>query len=127
MALSSRQALMAAHTQDTAIIERICMEPHWRVIALDIDKCSAIGSNTYEILRLIKKMTNNFQTQISNLSGTSIGYCKKSNQSYEPTPTRTLYVGQVSNVLGRVPLMPLFLLGNTTPTIPYELRKNQCN
>jgi hypothetical protein len=46
---------------------------------------------------------------------------------YEPTPTPTLYMGQVSNVLGRVPLMPLFLLGNTSPTIPYELRVYQRN
>jgi len=46
---------------------------------------------------------------------------------YEPTPTPTLYVGQVCNVLGRVPSMPLFLLGNATPTIPYELRKYQRN
>jgi hypothetical protein len=30
---------------------------------------------------------------------------------FEPTPTPTLYVGRVSNVLGRVPLMPLFLKG----------------
>jgi hypothetical protein len=50
---------------------------------------------------------------------------------YEPTPATTfyvtIYVGQVFNVLGRVQLMPLFLLGNATPTIPYELRKHQCN
>jgi hypothetical protein len=46
---------------------------------------------------------------------------------YEPTKTPTFYVGQVSNVLGRVPLMPLFLLGNATPTIPYKLRKYQRN
>ena len=46
---------------------------------------------------------------------------------YEPTPTPTLYVGQVSNALSRVQLMPLFLLGNATPTIPYELRKYQRN
>ena len=44
---------------------------------------------------------------------------------YEPTPTPTLYVGQVSDVLGRVPLMPLFLDCNTTPTIPYALHKHQ--
>ena len=30
-----------------------------------------------------------------------------------------------SNVLGRVPLMPLFLLGNSTPTIPHQLRQHR--
>jgi hypothetical protein len=34
-----------------------------------------------------------------------------------PTPTPTLYVGQVSNVLGSMPLMPLFLVGNATLTV----------
>ena len=41
---------------------------------------------------------------------------------YEPSPTPILYVGPISNVLGRVPLMPLFLHGNSTPTIPHEFR-----
>ena len=42
---------------------------------------------------------------------------------YEPTPTPTVFVGQVSDVLSRVPppLMPLFLHGNAAPTIPYKL------
>ena len=44
---------------------------------------------------------------------------------YEPTPTPTLYMGQVSNVLGCVPSMPLFFHGNATPTIPCELRKQR--
>jgi hypothetical protein len=43
---------------------------------------------------------------------------------YEPSPTPILYVGLATDVLGRVPLMPLFLLGNSTPTIPHELRKH---
>ena len=44
---------------------------------------------------------------------------------YEPSPTPILYVGLVTNVLGRVPLMPLFLLGNSTPTIPHQLRQHR--
>jgi len=44
---------------------------------------------------------------------------------YEPSPTPVLYVGLAAGVLGRVPLMPLFLLGNSTPTIPHELRKHR--
>ena len=39
--------------------------------------------------------------------------------------TSLLYVGSIANVLGRVPLMPLFLHGNSTPTIPHQLRKLQ--
>ncbi len=37
---------------------------------------------------------------------------------YEPCPTPCLYVADVQNMVGRVPLMPLFLAGNSTPTIP---------
>jgi hypothetical protein len=48
-------------------------------------------------------------------------------EHYEPAPTPTLYVGQASNVPGRVPSMPLFLLGNATPTIAHELREHQRN
>ena len=34
-------------------------------------------------------------------------------------------MGPAANVLGRVPLMPLFLLGNPTPTIPHQLRQHR--
>ena len=44
---------------------------------------------------------------------------------YEPSPTPILYVGLAAVVLGRVPLMPLFLLGNSTPTIPHQLRQHR--
>ena len=44
---------------------------------------------------------------------------------YEPSPTPILYVGPVANVLGRTPLMPLFLLGNSSPTIPHQLRHHR--
>ena len=44
---------------------------------------------------------------------------------YEPLPTPVLYVSPVSNLLWRVPLMPLFLSGNSTPTIPHQLRHLQ--
>ena len=37
---------------------------------------------------------------------------------YEPSPVPTLYVGKVEDLLGRVPLFPCFLDGNTTSTIP---------
>ncbi len=40
---------------------------------------------------------------------------------YEPSPTPILFVA-ASYVLGRVPLFPLFLDGNATPTIPHHLR-----
>ena len=46
---------------------------------------------------------------------------------YEPSPTVTsmLYVGLAANVLGRVPWMPLFLLGNSIPTIPHQLLQHR--
>ncbi len=47
---------------------------------------------------------------------------------YEPSPTPCPYVADVQNMAGRpgrVPLMPLFLAGNSTPTIPYILSKRK--
>ena len=41
---------------------------------------------------------------------------------YEPSPTPILFVATYNNVLGRVPLFPLFLDGNPLPTIPHHLR-----
>jgi hypothetical protein len=63
MALSRRQAVVSRRTQEPAIIERIKADPRGRVIALDIDECSAIGNDTYDILRIIQQMTQNFQNQ----------------------------------------------------------------
>ena len=42
---------------------------------------------------------------------------------YEPYPTPCLYVAPAENMVGRVPLMPLFLAGNATPTIPHLYSK----
>jgi hypothetical protein len=39
---------------------------------------------------------------------------------YEPSPVPTLYVGRVEDLLGRVPLIPCFLDGNATSTIPHK-------
>ncbi len=44
---------------------------------------------------------------------------------YEPTPTPCLYVANVQNIVGRVPLMPLFLAGNSTPIIPHIFSKRK--
>ena len=43
---------------------------------------------------------------------------------YESSPTLILYVALCHGelMLGRVPLFPLFLKGNSTPTIPHKLR-----
>ncbi len=38
---------------------------------------------------------------------------------YEPSPTPCLHVAPAENMVGRVPLMPLFLAGSATPTIPH--------
>jgi len=44
---------------------------------------------------------------------------------YEPSPTPCLYVAPAENMVGRVPLMPLFLAGNSTPTIPHLYSKRK--
>ena len=44
---------------------------------------------------------------------------------YEPSPTPCLYVAPAENMVGRVPLMPLFLAGNATPTIPHLFSKRK--
>ena len=47
---------------------------------------------------------------------------------YKSSPTPCLYVAPVQNMVGRVPLIPLFLAGNSTPTIPHMFakRKDAC-
>ena len=42
---------------------------------------------------------------------------------YEPSPTPCLYVAPAANMAGRVPLIPLFLAGNSTPTIPHMFKR----
>ena len=44
------------------------------------------------------------------------------NKLYKQSPTPILYVGPCDLMLGRVPLFPLFLKGNSTPTVPHKLR-----
>jgi hypothetical protein len=44
---------------------------------------------------------------------------------YEPSPTPCFYVAPAENMVGRVPLIPLFLAGNSTPTIPHMLSKHK--
>ena len=44
---------------------------------------------------------------------------------YEPSPVPTLYVGLVEDLLGRLPLFPCFLDGNTTSTIPFKYSARQ--
>ena len=44
---------------------------------------------------------------------------------YEPSPVPTLYVGLVEDLLGRVPLIPCFLDGNATSTIPHTYSSRQ--
>ena len=44
---------------------------------------------------------------------------------YEPSPVPTLYVGRVEDLLGRVPLLPCYLDGNPTSTIPHKYAARQ--
>ena len=39
--------------------------------------------------------------------------------------TPCLYVAPAANMVGRVPLIPLFLAGNSTPTIPHKYSKHK--
>jgi hypothetical protein len=42
---------------------------------------------------------------------------------YEPSPTPCLYLADVQNMVGTVPLMSLFLAGNSAPTILHMFSK----
>jgi hypothetical protein len=44
---------------------------------------------------------------------------------FEPGPIQCLYVAPVDHMVGRVPLIPLFLAGNSTPTIPHKFSKHK--
>ncbi len=44
---------------------------------------------------------------------------------YEPSPTPCLYVAPTRNLVGRVPVIPLFLAGNSTPTIHHMFSKRK--
>ncbi len=44
---------------------------------------------------------------------------------YEPSPTPSLNVADVQNMVGRVPLIPFFLAGISTPTIPHMFSKRK--
>ena len=48
---------------------------------------------------------------------------------YEPGPIQCLYVAPVDHIMmvGRVPLIPLFLAGNSTPTIPHKFSKHKAS
>jgi hypothetical protein len=44
---------------------------------------------------------------------------------YEPSTTPCLYVAPAACMVGRVPLIPLLLAGNLTPTIPHKYRQHK--
>ena len=44
---------------------------------------------------------------------------------YEPSPTPCLYVANAENMVGRIHLIPCFLDGNATPTMPHKYSKNK--
>jgi hypothetical protein len=44
---------------------------------------------------------------------------------YEPGSIQCHYVAPVDHMVGRVPLNPLFLAGNSTPTIPHKFSKHK--
>jgi hypothetical protein len=44
---------------------------------------------------------------------------------YRPSPTPCLYVAPAKNMVSRVALIPLFLAGNSTQTIPHMFNKHK--
>jgi hypothetical protein len=46
---------------------------------------------------------------------------------YEPSPALCLYVAMAENMVGRAPLIPMFMAGNSTPgpTIPHMFSKRK--
>ena len=44
---------------------------------------------------------------------------------YHPGPIQCLYEAPVDHMVGRVPLILLFLAGNSTPTIPHKFSKHK--
>jgi hypothetical protein len=44
---------------------------------------------------------------------------------FEPMPAPCLYLAPAANMVGRVPLIPLFLAGNSTPTIPHKYNQHK--
>ena len=44
---------------------------------------------------------------------------------YKPSPTPCLCVTNAENIVGRIPLIPCFLVGNATPSIPHKYSKNK--
>ena len=81
------------------------MIPTWTRGPDDIEACLAFFS-TFEELKLPTTGPMDHATS----------------KMYEQSPTPILYVAPCENMLGRVPLFPCFLQGNTTPTIPHKLR-----
>jgi hypothetical protein len=47
----------------SSLLRKVKADPNGRVIALDIDNCTALGSDTNGILQIISIMTDNFQTR----------------------------------------------------------------
>ncbi len=60
--------------------------------------------------------------QLAQWGQTELGSCM--NPRLSPL-SNSLYVGRVEDLLGRVPLFPCFLDGNTTSTIPYKYAGRQ--
>jgi hypothetical protein len=44
---------------------------------------------------------------------------------YEPFPTPCLYMAPAKNMVGRISLIPCFLDGNATPTVPHTCSKDR--
>ncbi len=74
--------------------------------------CNLVIISTFEQLKLpISWLMEHAQAGVTKL--------------YEPFPTPCLYVAPAACMVGRVPLIPSFLAGNSTPTIPHKYSQHK--
>lgn len=101
---------------------------HNRNPQVDIKKLSLIYDSHIHIIRNIQVQLvfySTFEPLVLPGGGPMERSGVQNLKLYEPSPTPILYVGLITDVVGRVPLLPLFLLGNSTPTIPHQLRQHR--
>ncbi len=103
--------LVCSFSSPATCVQRV--ESHWRPPKNRIYICSPDDLHYHQVV---------FFSTFEELK-LSIGWPMESagvTELYEPFPTPCLYVAPAANMVGRVPLTPLFLAGNTTSTIPHK-------
>ena len=114
---------MSWTTQLTSLLKSVgCPAPalfHLLLNGRSKDGRSPTGSSTYVEDDIQVQLMFYSTFEVLDLPSSGQMETRRVVKLYEPSPMPILYVGPVSNVLGRFPLMPLFLRGNSTPTIQH--------